>query len=41
MLLSDILAVTAAGVLIYRADHGVLYEVVGGSNGQINLRKLE
>ena len=39
--MSDAMAVTANGILVYLGHHGEQYEVIGGKDGQINLRKLE
>lgn len=41
MSLSDCMAVTSDGKLVYIGHKGQLYEVVGGSDGQINLKELE
>lgn len=41
MSLSDCMAVTPEGILVYLGHKGDLYEIVGGDNGQINLRRLE
>jgi hypothetical protein len=35
------MAVTSEGALVYIGHKGDLYVVVGGSDGQINLKKLE
>lgn len=40
-MLSDCMAVTSAGILVYVGHNGDLYEIVGGSKGQINLKGLE
>lgn len=40
-MLSEVMAVTSLGVLVYIGHKGELYEIVGGSNGQINLKALE
>jgi hypothetical protein len=34
------MAVTAAGVLVYIGHKGDLYEIVGGNDGQINMKRL-
>lgn len=34
------MAVTSTGKLVYIGHKGEFYEVVGGSNGQINLKRL-
>jgi hypothetical protein len=34
------MAVTAAGVLVYKGHKGDLYEIVGGNDGQINMKRL-
>lgn len=43
MLYSDCMAITLfgdVGVLVYIGHEGELHEVIGGNDGQINLRKL-
>jgi len=40
MLLSDCMIIFNTGTLVYLGDKGKLYEIVGGKDGQINLRKL-
>lgn len=37
---SSVLAVSAGGTLIYISDSGT-YEVIGGTDGQLNLRQLK
>jgi hypothetical protein len=39
MLYSDCMAITAAGVLVYIGHKGDLYDIVGGKDGQINLKE--
>lgn len=39
-MLSDCMAITRAGVLVYIGHQGDLYEIVGGNDGQINLKEL-
>jgi hypothetical protein len=41
MSLSDCMAVTSEGTLVYIGHTGELFEIVGGSNGQINVKRLE
>ncbi len=41
MVYSIIMAVSDKGILVYKGHDGSLYEIVGGKNGEINLRKLE
>lgn len=36
---SDCMAITNAGVLVYIGHKGELYEIVGGNDGQINLKE--
>jgi len=38
MELSDCMAVAPAGILVYIGQKGELFEIVGGRDGQINLR---
>jgi len=43
MLFSDCMAIVfhgGVGVLVYIGHKGDLHEIVGGNDGQINLRKL-
>jgi hypothetical protein len=43
MLYSDCMAITfhgGVGVLVYIGHDGKLHEIIGGNDGQINLRKL-
>lgn len=43
MLYSDCMAIFFngdVGVLVYIGHEGVLHEIIGGNDGQINLRKL-
>jgi hypothetical protein len=40
-MLSAVMSVTATGVLVYQGHKGQLYEIVGGSNGQLNLKEVE
>lgn len=40
MLYSDCMAITPAGVLVYVGHAGANYEIVGGKDGQINLKEL-
>lgn len=40
-MLSAVMEVTAEGVLVYKGHKGTLYEIVGGSNGNLNLKELE
>lgn len=43
MSLSDCMAISliaGVGVLVYIGHKGQLYEIIGGDNGQINLREL-
>lgn len=37
-MLSAVMFVTAEGVLVYKGHKGHFYEIVGGSNGQLNLK---
>lgn len=39
-MLSECMAINADGKLIYIGHKGKIYEVVGGTNGQINLKKI-
>ena len=39
MSLSDCMAITPAGVLVYIGHKGELYEIIGGNDGQINMKK--
>lgn len=32
------MAITAAGVLVYIGHKGDLYEIIGGRNGQLNMK---
>lgn len=41
MYLSDCMAVTSQGILVYIGHKGDLFEIIGGSDGQINLKKPE
>ncbi len=41
MLLSTIMAVTAHGILVYQRQNGEFVEIVGGTNGYLNLRNLQ
>lgn len=41
MQLSDCLAITSAGILVYLGHQGLLHEVVGGKDGLLNLRSME
>lgn len=41
MSLSDCMSVNSNGVLVYEGHKGELFEVVGGVNGQINLKRME
>lgn len=38
--MSDCMAITHAGVLVYIGHKGQLYEIIGGNDGQINMREL-
>jgi hypothetical protein len=38
--MSDCMAITPAGVLVYIGHKGDLHEIVGGRDGQILLKKL-
>lgn len=40
-MLSEVMEVTCDGKLVYKGHKGDLYEIVGGSNGQLNLKELE
>jgi len=40
MSLSQCMAITATGILVYLGHKGELYEILGGKDGQINLRKV-
>jgi hypothetical protein len=43
MLYSDCMAINLigdVGVLVYIGHKGILHEIVGGEDGEINLRKL-
>lgn len=40
MQLSDCLAITPAGLFVYKGDDGKLHEVIGFSKGFFNLRAL-
>lgn len=40
MLYSDCMAILPAGVLVYIGHKGELYEIIGGNDGQINMKKL-
>lgn len=40
MQLSDCMAVLPTGVLVYIGHKGDLYEIIGGDDGQINMKKL-
>lgn len=39
--MSEVMAVTSSGVLVYIGHKGDLYEIVGGSKGDLNLKELE
>jgi len=39
-MLSSVMAVSASGILTYTSDNGI-YEIIGGSSGQLNLARLE
>lgn len=41
MNLSACMAITPAGLLVYKGHKGEIYEIVGGTNGQINLRSTK
>lgn len=38
MSLSTCMAITAAGALVYIGHKGDLYEIIGGRDGQLNLK---
>lgn len=37
---SDTMAVNSAGILIYMADRGKVFEIIGGKDGHLNLSML-
>ena len=39
-MLSAVMFITPLGVLVYSGHKGILYEVVGGINGHLNLKRL-
>lgn len=39
-MLSDCMEINSSGVLVYLGHHGAKYEVVGGTNGKINLKEI-
>lgn len=40
MTLSVVMVITPKGILVYLGHKGEMYEVIGGRDGQIHLRKL-
>lgn len=39
-MLSVVMFITPLGLLVYMGHKGELYEIVGGCNGQLNLKRL-
>ena len=40
MPLSNYIMILPTGMLVYLGQNGQLYEIVGGTNGQLNLRQI-